>query len=179
MCERREPVQGTRVPIATTGASRRLLTTTALVSPGLRRCLQSNTSALPFDVLGTLEPVRRVGASVSWPARVDLAEAPGLAPSVGSAENLDERGSSGRSISAGAVNVRVGRFRGRCRHSANAERLLDAVKADLALARGQVVHARFLETASQTTWPTDVPTELALFHCAIGSLGVWGRSRRG
>lgn len=45
-----------------------------------------------------------------------------------------------------------------------AERLLSAIEAELALARGRVIHARFLDAASQSqTVPADVSDELTLF----------------
>ncbi len=51
---------------------------------------------------------------------------------------------------------------------AEAERHLDAVEADLALTRGRVIHARFLDPTSRTLEaPDDVADELALFERAI------------
>ncbi|WP_020578212.1 tetratricopeptide repeat protein [Actinopolymorpha alba] len=48
-----------------------------------------------------------------------------------------------------------------------AERDLDAVEADTALARGRIVHARFLnERASAGSSPVEDPTELPLFQRA-------------
>jgi tetratricopeptide (TPR) repeat protein len=50
---------------------------------------------------------------------------------------------------------------------AAADRELDAVEADLALARGRVIHARFLEQRSQDPrQPGEDPRELALFERA-------------
>lgn len=51
-------------------------------------------------------------------------------------------------------------FAGETAAAAEADRVLDAVEADLALARGRVVHARFLAERA------DDPTELALFERA-------------
>lgn len=51
---------------------------------------------------------------------------------------------------------------------AEAERHLSAVEADLAVARGRVIHARFLDATSRTLKaPDDVADELALFERAI------------
>lgn len=49
-----------------------------------------------------------------------------------------------------------------------AERLLSAIEAELALARGRVIHARFLDATSQSqTAPADVSDELTLFDRAF------------
>lgn len=51
---------------------------------------------------------------------------------------------------------------------AEAERHLSAVEADLAVARGRVIHARFLDATSRTlNAPDDIADELALFERAI------------
>ncbi|WP_433214353.1 tetratricopeptide repeat protein [Microtetraspora malaysiensis] len=51
---------------------------------------------------------------------------------------------------------------------ANAERGLDAVEADAALARGRILHARFLnERAGAGSSPVEDPAELPLFERAL------------
>jgi tetratricopeptide (TPR) repeat protein len=50
----------------------------------------------------------------------------------------------------------------------DAERDLDAVEADAALARGRILHARFLnERARAGSSPVEDPAELPLFECAL------------
>ncbi|MBM7789121.1 tetratricopeptide repeat protein [Tenggerimyces flavus] len=48
-----------------------------------------------------------------------------------------------------------------------ADRALDAVEADTALARGRIRHARFLAARAAGEQPTDDPVELALFDRAL------------
>jgi len=51
---------------------------------------------------------------------------------------------------------------------AEADRQLSAVEADLAVARGRILHARFLDATSRTgADPKDVTAELALFERAV------------
>ncbi len=51
---------------------------------------------------------------------------------------------------------------------AEADRQLSAVEADLAVARGRILHARFLDATSRTRAdPRDVTAELALFERAV------------
>jgi truncated hemoglobin YjbI len=49
---------------------------------------------------------------------------------------------------------------------AAADQELDAVEADLALARGQIIHALFLQGRDEETAPAEDPRELALFERA-------------
>ncbi|TMR25622.1 tetratricopeptide repeat protein [Nonomuraea turkmeniaca] len=60
----------------------------------------------------------------------------------------------------------------------HAERGLDAVEADTALARGRILHARFLnERASAGSSPVEDPAELALFERAIELYRALGDAR--
>jgi len=60
----------------------------------------------------------------------------------------------------------------------NAERGLDAVEADAALARGRILHARFLnERASAGSSPVEDPAELPLFERAIELYRALGDAR--
>lgn len=61
---------------------------------------------------------------------------------------------------------------------ATAERELDGVEADLALARGRVIHARFLEQRNvNPAGPDENPHELALFERAARLYQVLGDAR--
>ncbi|WP_067127830.1 tetratricopeptide repeat protein [Microtetraspora malaysiensis] len=61
---------------------------------------------------------------------------------------------------------------------ANAERGLDAVEADAALARGRILHARFLnERASAGSSPVEDPAELPLFERALQLYRALGDAR--
>ncbi|MFF3671401.1 tetratricopeptide repeat protein [Microtetraspora malaysiensis] len=61
---------------------------------------------------------------------------------------------------------------------ANAERGLDAVEADAALARGRILHARFLnERASAGSSPVEDPAELPLFERALALYRALGDAR--
>ncbi|MFG2049210.1 tetratricopeptide repeat protein [Micromonospora sp. NPDC048935] len=61
---------------------------------------------------------------------------------------------------------------------ANAERDLDAVEADAALARGRILHARFLnERASSGSSPAEDPAELPLFERATELYQALGDTR--
>ncbi|MGC4878180.1 tetratricopeptide repeat protein [Micromonospora sp. DT43] len=61
---------------------------------------------------------------------------------------------------------------------ANAERDLDAVEADTALARGRILHARFLnERAISGSSPVEDPAELQLFERAIELYQALGDTR--
>ncbi|MGX6601435.1 tetratricopeptide repeat protein [Micromonosporaceae bacterium Da 78-11] len=57
-------------------------------------------------------------------------------------------------------------FNGDVSGLADAERGLDAVEADLALARGQILHARFLTGRATGSSPVEDPAELPLFERA-------------
>ena len=60
----------------------------------------------------------------------------------------------------------------------DAERGLDAVEADVAVARGRILHARFLnERASAGSSPVEDPAELPLFQRAIELYRVLGDVR--
>jgi tetratricopeptide (TPR) repeat protein len=60
----------------------------------------------------------------------------------------------------------------------HAERGLDAVEADAALARGRILHARFLnERASAGSSPVEDPAELPLFERAIELYRALGDAR--
>ncbi|MFG6191420.1 tol-pal system YbgF family protein [Nonomuraea sp. JJY05] len=60
----------------------------------------------------------------------------------------------------------------------DAERGLDAVEADAALARGRILHARFLnERASAGSSPVEDPAELRLFERAIELYRALGDTR--
>ncbi|MGW4640908.1 tetratricopeptide repeat protein [Sphaerisporangium sp. NPDC004334] len=60
----------------------------------------------------------------------------------------------------------------------SAERGLDALEADAALARGRILHARFLnERASAGSSPVEDPAELPLFERAIESYRALGDTR--
>ncbi|MFG1681390.1 hypothetical protein ACGFNP_14600 [Nonomuraea sp. NPDC049269] len=60
----------------------------------------------------------------------------------------------------------------------NAERDLDAVEADTALARGRILHARFLnERAGAGSSPVEDPAELPLFERAIELYRALGEAR--
>jgi tetratricopeptide (TPR) repeat protein len=60
----------------------------------------------------------------------------------------------------------------------DAERGLDAVEADVALARGRILHARFLhERASAGSSPVEDPAELTLFERATESYRALGDAR--
>ncbi|MEQ4719461.1 hypothetical protein [Nonomuraea sp. B19D2] len=60
----------------------------------------------------------------------------------------------------------------------DAERGLDAVEADAALARGRILHARFLnERASAGSSPVEDPAELLLFERAIELYRALGDAR--
>lgn len=73
---------------------------------------------------------------------------------MGSDERLDQAGLAyQRAVFDGHVDA-----------LATADRQLDAVEADLALARGRIIHARFLQR--RTSDPADDPQELALFERA-------------
>ncbi|GAA2183311.1 tetratricopeptide repeat protein [Micromonospora lupini] len=61
---------------------------------------------------------------------------------------------------------------------ADAERDLDAVEADAALARGRILHARFLaERATSGSSPVEDPAELQLFERAIELYQALGDTR--
>jgi tetratricopeptide (TPR) repeat protein len=61
---------------------------------------------------------------------------------------------------------------------ADAERGLDAVEADAAVARGRILHARFLdERAGASSSPVEDPAELPLFQRAIELYRVLGDVR--
>jgi tetratricopeptide (TPR) repeat protein len=69
-------------------------------------------------------------------------------------------------------------FSGEASVLATADRELDAVEADLALARGQIIHARFLDQRSED--PEDViedPDELAYFEHAAKLYELLGDER--
>lgn len=60
----------------------------------------------------------------------------------------------------------------------DAERILDAVEADAALARGRILHARFLqERARAGASPTEDPAELPLFERALTLYRALGDAR--
>ncbi|GAA4567196.1 hypothetical protein [Planotetraspora kaengkrachanensis] len=60
----------------------------------------------------------------------------------------------------------------------NAERGLDAVEADVALARGRILHARFLnERVGVGSSPVEDPAELPLFERAIELYRALGDAR--
>jgi tetratricopeptide (TPR) repeat protein len=61
---------------------------------------------------------------------------------------------------------------------AEAERALDGVEADLALARGRVIHGRFLEQRTrEPAQAREDPSELALFERAASLYGALGDMR--
>ncbi|MEW9530938.1 tetratricopeptide repeat protein [Microbispora sp. NPDC049125] len=59
----------------------------------------------------------------------------------------------------------------------NAERGLDAVEADAALARGRILHARFLTERANAGSPVEDPAELTLFERAIELYRALGDAR--
>lgn len=77
------------------------------------------------------------------------------------------------------ANVRYERavYRGDVSGLADAERDLDAVEADTALARGKLMHARYLNERASGSSPTENPAELPLFeraaelYRALGDVG--------
>uniref|UniRef100_UPI003D748906 tetratricopeptide repeat protein n=1 Tax=Nonomuraea jabiensis TaxID=882448 RepID=UPI003D748906 len=69
-------------------------------------------------------------------------------------------------------------FSGDASMLASAERGLDAVEADAALARGRILHARFLnERATAGSSPVEDPAELALFERAVELYRALGDAR--
>jgi hypothetical protein len=69
-------------------------------------------------------------------------------------------------------------FEGEAGVLAEAERELDGVEADLALARGRVIHGRFLQQrAEDPERAREDPSELALFERAAELYRAWGDVR--